>query len=134
MLYEMAIMCLGKDMAPVEDEYGCMEAVNEICYKTFGDYAGGGTSTYRGWNALTVNKKFEAVKQPRPGDIVIYPTGTGNGKIPNGHAGIVGEDGKVMSNDSRSGLWEENYTLEKMAERYGRLGGFPVYFFRRISK
>ena len=133
-LYEMAVMCLGKDMAPTEDEYGCMEAVNEVCFKALGDYAGGGTSTYRAIPAISSNKKFSTVTSPLPGDIIIYPTGYGNGNIPNGHAAIVGENNKVMSNGSQSKLWEQNYTLETMRERYEGIGGFPRYLFRRVMK
>lgn len=133
-LFDIAVSCIGKDMAPIEDEFGCAEAVNEIVYKTFGDYAGGGASTYRMFSALTAHKKFKQVSEGAAGDIIISPTGTGNGKLANGHTGIMGENGSIMSNDSVSGFWQQNYSLDTWRARYQKLGGFPVLFFRRTTK
>jgi hypothetical protein len=131
-LFLTARACIGKDMAPTENELGCAEAVNEIVFKAFGDYAGGDKSTYRMYHAIRDNKKFVQVYSPRPGDIVLSPTGYGNGTIPNGHTGIMGEFGAIMSNNSSDGLFLANYTLTAWRNRYQKQGGYPVLFYRRI--
>src|SRR5687767_10116324 len=104
-LHETAKACLGRDVAPRENEFGCAEAVNQVVFRAFGDYAGGDLSTYRMYHALMNHKKFVRVKQPKPGDIILSPTGYGNGKIPNGHTGIIGHSGIIMSNNSHTGIW-----------------------------
>ena len=131
-LFEVARSCLGKDVAPLENEFGCAEAVNNIVFKAFGDYAGGDLSTFRMYHALRNNRKFVVVSSPLPGDIILSPTGMGNGRLKNGHTGIVGQNNMVMSNSSDDGLFKENFTLSLWRERYQRFGGFPVYFYRRI--
>ena len=131
-LYQTALSCLGKDVAPKENEYGCAEAVNNVVFKAFGDYAGGDLSTKRMYLALKNHKKFSEVSSPKPGDIILSPTGYGNGNLSNGHTGIVGQGGKIMSNNSINGLFEENFTIENWNHRYKNKGGFPVLFYRRI--
>ena len=61
------------------------------------------------------------------------PTGMGTtGKIPNGHVGIVSEDEEIMSNSSATGLWTQNYTLVSWVAKYRTLGGYPIYFYRKV--
>lgn len=134
-LFETAKKWLGKDVAPIENEYGCAESVNNIVYKAFGDYAGGDLSTYRMYNSIKNNKLFAKVKSPLPGDIILSPTGYGNRrKLSNGHVGIVGDNGYIMSNDSKTGLWSGNYTLNSWKSRYQDMGEYPIHYFRRIFK
>ena len=123
---------IGKDISPREDEYGCAETVNTLCVKAFGEPAGGDLSTLRMYGALRQSNKWVQVSRPLPGDIIISPTGLGNGKMKNGHVGIVVEDSLIASNNSIDSLLAVNYTLAAWREQYGGLGGFPVVFFRRI--
>jgi len=131
-LYETARLCLGQDIAPLENEFGCAEAVNNVVFKAFGDYAGGDLSTLRMYHVIRNNKKFVQVYKPRAGDIILSPTGMGNGYIPNGHTGIMVNHKFVMSNSSKDGKWRPNYTIKGWRDRYERDGGFPVLFFRRV--
>lgn len=135
-LYETALSFIGKEASPLDkapDEYGCAESVNNIVFKAFGDYVGGDLSTYRMYYSIINNKKFAKVSNPILGDIILSPTGFGGTKeITNGHVGILGKDNKIMSNNSKTGLWEENYTLFSWRYRYVTLGKFPVLFFRRV--
>lgn len=130
--------CLGIDASPNDvapDEYGCAETVNAIHKKAFGFEIGGGVSTNLLYKALKTSQYFTQVDVPMPGDIIISPTGYGNGSIPNGHVGIFNDDGKIMSNSSLSptlGLFEENFTSDSWKARFVTLGGYPEYFFRRI--
>src|SRR3990167_9411185 len=110
-LFNTALSCLGKDMAPQEDDFGCMEALNAVFKKAFGQEIGGGLSTYRAYLILRKDKRFEKTLIPLAGDIILSPTGYGNGKLRNGHAGVVGEKEKIMSNTSANGLWQGNFSL-----------------------
>lgn len=133
--YIIAVSCLGSDASPNDiapDEYGCAETINAIHKKVFGFEIGGGLSTYLLYNVLLTSKYFIKIDSPKAGDIVISPTGYGNGKLSNGHVGIVGKENVIMSNDSATGLFLENYTLDKWRARYVALGGYPMAYFRRI--
>lgn len=130
-LYQTALECLGKDMAPYEDEFGCAEAVNAVFKKAFGRDIGGGQSTYWLYGILKNDTRFEKNFSPLPGDIIISPTGYGNKKkLRNGHIGIVSDSEQIMSNNSINGLWEKNYTFITWTRRYKIFGNYPVEFFR----
>jgi len=47
-----------------------------------------------------------------------------------GHAGIVSDNNRIMSNNSRTSKWEENYTLWTWKWRYNRLLGLQTHFYR----
>jgi hypothetical protein len=117
----------------MEWEFGCAEAVNEVVYKAFGDYAGGDLSTRKMYLSIINNKKFMQVKVPLRGDIILSPTSYGNGRLANGHTGIMAMNEHILSNDSQSGLFVDNFTLDSWKDRYVKIGGFPILFFRRIS-
>ena len=133
--FNAAIRSLGTDASPNDiapDEYGCAETVNDIHKLAFGYAIGGDVSTYRMYRDIKLNKKFVKVEYPLEGDIVISPTGYGSGGLTNGHVGIVGELTKIMSNDSSTGKFEENYTIQSWRERYVIKGGYPMAYFRRV--
>ncbi len=130
-LHEVAISSLGRDVAPLENEYGCAEAVNNIVFEAFGDYAGGDLSTYRMYHAIKNNKKFLEVFKPLPGDIILSPTGFGNGTVI-GHTGIYSFGNSILSNNSKTGKFTSHFNLKKWYARYAAEGGLPVTFWRRI--
>jgi|GEM_PF-2681440 len=132
-LCKYAIANLGLDVAPLNNEFGCAEAVNNIVFEAFGDYAGGDVSTYRMYHSIKNNKKFIRVTKPLAGDIILSPTGFGNGNLSNGHVGIVSYGYSILSNDSVTGKWMPNYTFKSWKKRYGDKGGFPICYYRRIS-
>ncbi len=130
-LYEEAINCLGINLAPINKNLGCVEALNNLAIRAIGRPIGGGFSSYWLYDELTKNKeRFKQVKEPLRGDVIISPSGHGNGKIKNGHTGIVSDDGKIMSNDSAKLLWLQNWTIDRWKKRYQEKGGFPVEYFR----
>lgn len=133
-LYEYARLCIGKDMSfTAPNEYGCADAVNEICRRALGFPVGGGVSTTQMYKALRGSVRWKKVVTPEPGDIVISPTGYGNGRIANGHVGIVALGSGIMSNNSYTGLWEENYTIAGWKARYVTQGGFIMEYYRLIA-
>ena len=134
-LFSFAVQALGTDASPNDvapDEFGCAESINQIHQNAFGFQIGGGLSTYRMYKALLESLFFIKIDQPSEGDIVISPTGYGNGKLPSGHVGIVGERGKIMSSSSATGRFEENYTIKTWENRYRKIGGYPIHYFRRV--
>jgi hypothetical protein len=137
-LYETALTFLGVDASPEDrapDELSCAETLNAICQKAWGEPAGGGLSTYWLYFNLKNHRKFVQVTTPLAGDIVVAPTGLQRRKtaITNGHTGIVGLNNKIMSSDSKTGLFVENYTLDTFNYRYQTLGAYPVFYFRRVE-
>jgi hypothetical protein len=133
-LYEYARLCIGKDMSfNAPDEVGCADAVNEICRRALGFPVGGGVSTTKMYQALQSSLRWKRVANGEPGDIVISPSGYGNGSMPNGHVGIVAANNGIMSNNSYTGKWEENYTKAGWRARYVDHGGFPMAYYRLIA-
>lgn len=132
-IYQVALNYLGIDASPNDvapDEYACAETVSDILAAAGFDI-GVIVSTYQLYEKLLSGGIFEPVSVPMAGDVIISPTGTGNGTLPNGHTGIMGENGLIMSNSSATGNFTQNYTLESWNARYKDIGGFPVYFFRK---
>ena len=139
-LYEVSKACIGKEMSPkdlADDEVACVESLEGV-YKWYkGKFISGHTtpllSTYALYIILKDHPDFVQVTEPEYGDIVVSPTGTGNGKIPHGHCGVVGKR-DWMSNDSNTGLWQANFTRAKWYAYYHDKGGYPVFFFRPVDK
>ena len=130
-IYEYAKSCLGQKKAPIYKDYGCAEALNNIVREALGEEIGGGASTYLMYQTLKNSPKFKKMAAPIIGDIIISPSGYGaTGKIPNGHVGIISDNGKIMSNNSLTLKWDEYYTLESWKKRYEKTGGYPVDFFQ----
>lgn len=135
LFYWVAVGFLGVDASPQDDapdELGCAETMNNIHLTAFEFPIGGDMSTKQMYKALAMTTYFVNVTTPERGDVVISPTGYGNGKLPNGHVGMVGENGVIMSNDSATGKFLTNYTLATWKKRYVDTGGFPMTFFRRV--
>lgn len=136
-LFAVALKYIGTDASPNDvapDELGCAETVYDILQTAFPLNVGFPfvISTSKLYDALKISSKYIKIDQPLEGDIVISPTGYGNGNLSNGHVGIKGEGDKIMSNDSSTGLFKENYTMADWKKRYVTLGGYPMVYFRRV--
>jgi len=129
-IYETAKSCMGKKMSPIFKAYGCAESVNNVVMMAIGTAVGGGASTYQMYQELKKNKRFKKIDIPEEGDIVISPSGYGNGKIANGHVGILSAGNFIMSNNSDTLKWDTHYDIDSWKARYQKKGGFPVDFFR----
>lgn len=133
-LYETAKSLLSKEVSPNDvapDELACVESLNEVYKKAFGTIIWTGTaytSTSALFNLISTDSRFDRITAPLFGDIILTPTGTGNGTR-RGHCGVVGKQW-IMSNDSRTGTWEANYTIESWLKFFAVGGGMPVYYFR----
>lgn len=135
-LYRFAKAALGTDASPYDlasDEYGCADSVNQLFLKAFGrPIAVPGVSTLQLYDVMRSDPRFQEVYEGDFGDIVISPTTYGhNPAMPNGHVGICAKfDGGIMSNDSNTGLWRENFTKTSWHARYADKGGYPIKYFR----
>ena len=134
-LYLTAISFLGQDASPEDianDEYGCADTVSSLLLKTYGQVIPYTISTTTLFQSLSNSREFVRIEQPQKGAIIISPTGYGNGKLPNGHVGVCGEGDKIMSNSSATGQLLQNYTISTWKQRYVDLGGYPIYYFKKI--
>lgn len=135
-LYYTALCDLGVDASPLDeapDDYGCADSVSKVILSAFPEVIKGSVSTAELYNQLSASKDFVKVSQFKPGDVIISPTGMSTtGGLKNGHVGIVAEDEGVMSNASATGLWTLNYNISSWVARYRTLGGFPIFFFRKL--
>lgn len=124
----------GTDFTPdwmVPDEVSCSYAVTTIL-KEIDPLFPIITGTYTLDDYLSKNPKFERVLEPEAGDLVVSPTGQGNGNLI-GHTGFYINETDIMSNNSNTGLFEKNYTRESWRNRYHYKGGFPVRLYRKIA-
>ena len=130
LLYEQARLWLGRDVSPldlVNDDLGCAESVSCVIAKVTPFPIITGTASLVEY--LKKSTRFLPVYgNVQRGDIIISPTGSGNGRI-RGHVGIFGENETIMSNDSLTGLWAQNFTTEKWFARYSVSGELKTYFF-----
>lgn len=141
-LYNIAKESLGTNKTLdhlIPHEVGCAEALSAVL-KLAGVWnlpSTGipGTASLLAWLEANTTQ-FEAITEPEAGCIIISPTGQGNNRIP-GHTGILGirgvqvpSDFGIMSNDSNTGLFLEQWTLAKWKQYYQDYGGLPIKFFR----
>lgn len=136
-LYLESLKYLGRDASPFDeapDEYGCADSLSKIINSAFPQCITGSVATKELYQQLLRSNKFVKVTELEAGDIIISPTGSNTKatEIKNGHCGIVGEDGEIMSNSSATGTWEQNYTIETWIRRYRNKGAYPIYSFRKL--
>lgn len=135
-VYQTAKSLLGHRLAN-NPQLGCAESVNYIVQEALGKPVGGGASTAEMYKALLDTTRFFQLDSgitsfdPLPGDIIISPTGQGNGRLPHGHVGIIAKYG-ILSNNSETGLLSEHFTLESWSDLYAGYGGYPISIFRPL--
>lgn len=128
-VYEVAKSLIGQNLATTA-VLGCAESVNVVFYKVLGKSIGGGSSTAMMYRFLKNKKMFAQIKgNPLPGDIIISPTGTGNGALAHGNVGIVAKF-CIFSNDSADVKFRELFTLDSWYSYYKSKGGFLVEIYR----
>lgn len=132
-IYQTALNHIGVDASPadlVDDVVGCAESVTVILQKHINMPII--TGTYTLFDYMNKSGNFARVDIPMAGNIVISPTGMGDGSM-RGHVGIIGMNDVIMSNDSYSGKWMANYTVQAWRARYSGKGKMPVYFYKVIK-
>lgn len=138
-IFNVAFQLVGQDVTPrdvVPDVVACAETVSTIINKVLNDFPVI-PGTYTLAERLKSDKRFERIDQPEKGAILIYPTGTGNGNVSNGHVFICDEFNggatKLYSNSSANGIFTQNYTYDSARKYYLSKGGFAELIFRLKS-
>lgn len=136
-LYGYSLQFLSTDASPKDqapDEVGCADTASYLIIGALGPVIKHTVSTADLFNQLNKSPNFKRVTAFEPGCIVISPTVIGKqpGKLTNGHVGIVGEANEILSNDSRTGLLIQNFTVDSWVARYRALGKYPIYVFKPI--
>ena len=116
-----------KDIQP--DGFACVESLTTILDLFMGYPLMTYTPTFLEY--IKKDIRFKPTTEFKKGVIIISPTGTGNGKIV-GHTGIIGENGKILSNSSLSGLWFDKFDQVSWIERYSRQGNLSLYLFELV--
>ena len=130
--YKFCLNYLGVDASPrdlAKDMVGCAETVTTLLDNFMGCQIILGTATLE--SVLATSRQFVPVVNPEPGCIIISPTGSGNGTI-EGHTGIVGMNGQILSNDSYTGKFSANWSIKTWTEYYHVKGGLPIYYYKLI--
>ena len=123
---------LGKEASPLDkvpDEVACVESLGNVARPIcpFPD-------VYGTWDALKFLKNsshWRGTLEALPGNLIINATGTGNGKL-RGHCGVILEGGRIASNNSKTGLWTDFYTIDTWKKRYRIDGAMPTYVFEPL--
>lgn len=130
-LLDYCMEALGTDVTPddlVPDRVACAITASTLIHKvdsTFPKVSG----TWTMYDILEHRTDYARVTDLLPETIVISPTGLGNPGT-NGHVGIALEHGLIASNDSATGQFTANYTLDSWKARYGAMG-YPVLMYRK---
>lgn len=122
-IYITAKKFLGKDISKTQQELGCVESLSFVLDKA-GIPFNENLSTIRFNAEIKQDSRFVQVSQPQKGDIIISPT---SGKI--GHAGVISDNNKVMSNNSRDSKWSEHLNLFKWKIQYK---GLSTFYYRYL--
>jgi len=124
----IAKLVVGTDLSYfVNGDVGCAESCSRLIREVVPGFPVI-TGTYSLDETLRLHGQFVSLQTPIDGCIVMAATGTGNGKLANGHVGIyVG--GRVFSNNSFSGKWDAHYSLLTFKQRYFGIGAFPIRYY-----
>lgn len=135
-IYTTAKSLIGEHLtlnSNIPPDLGCAEAISYVLKQAgivgLPQTGIAGTAALFTW----LKANFQAVAQPLAGDIIISPTGTSTLGTSHGHVGCVAMYG-ILSNDSNTGLFKENYTLGSWDDLFHRELGFPIYYFRAVGQ
>lgn len=129
-LYAYAYSLLGKHLTldeTVDKSVGCGEALSFVLDGFGYDIPKRGIPGTAGiyeW----CKKNADEVETPEAGDIIVSVTGTGNGRC-RGHCGVVGKF-HIMSNNSRTGLWDDTWTMSEWKKYYQKYGALKTKYYR----
>lgn len=131
-IYNEAHNWIGKDASPrnlAPQELACSESVCTILHEVIPDFPVDIVSTSILAQTLEKNPHFVLDDVFGPGTVIVSP----RTDAMNGHAGIFLSGGTIASNDSRGGLFEDNYSIDTwVAEMRGKRG-LPILYFRPVD-
>jgi hypothetical protein len=117
-ILEAALVDVGKlstrnDAGTDHGNLGCADAVTRILHDQLGLPIEKTLSTDELYDELR-KAGWKEVSTATPGAIIVSPT---NGQM-DGHTGVIGENGLIYSNSSATGLWSQNFTVDRWLEHY----------------
>lgn len=142
--YNLAKSFVGVDISPLDvapDNLACMEGVDNLYHHFCGTYINGTktkvqVSTTVGNKIMAANPaRFKPTLDLLPGNIIM--SATGSSSLPNppeahGHVGVVGENGLIYSNNSRTGKWDTHLTIDDWVRIFRKESGYPIKLYEVI--
>jgi len=113
-LYEASKSFLGKNARPLNlapQGLGCAEALCTVVSSVDPTFPQNEVSTIK-LDAILF-ERFKETKIPKPGVVIISPA-----RSTPGHVGILGEGNVIYSNNSKTGLWDDHWDLDKWIDYY----------------
>jgi hypothetical protein len=138
-LSQIAIRKIGTDASPenlAPQTLACAETVTTLLREYFAQKGVDFpimTGTYEfGMYMEKHTELFEKVFEPQANDICCCMTGTNSRPdlLPNGHTGIYINDNDIVSNASKTGTLEQNYTRLSWRQLFYYYGGYSINLFR----
>jgi hypothetical protein len=116
---DVGVLSTADDSGTDHGNLGCADAVSRILHDELGFSLPKTLSTdelydelrFGGWNEVELRT---------PGAVIVSPSSP----VMHGHTGIVGEDEVIYSNSSATGLWAQNWTVDRWVNYYVRCGSY----------
>lgn len=129
LLLSEAYKALGTDITPndkIPDTVACAETLCTLIKKIVPNFP---IISYTPdlYKYLMNDSRFKQVYEFKEGLIIISPTGNSVG-----HCGTTGKGGKILSNNSETGLWKDKYNQLEWIEKYSRQGKLKLYLFELL--
>lgn len=121
----------GRDASPrglAPQEVSCAEGVSNILHRVLHEFPEGIVSTASLFGRLLEDTHFTPVLTPSPGCVIVSP----RTQMTFGHAGIFIEDDVILSNDSKTGTMQQNYTFDTWIHEMKVRRGLHTYIFKPV--
>ncbi len=129
-LINLTLESIGKDISPknlAPQEYSCAEGVSNLLSEII-PFPGSVLSTAQLKVTLDDCKYLERTTIPEPGCVIVSPRTV----LINGHAGIFVDSKNIVSNDSKTGTMQKNYTLDEWIKEMKDNRGLHIYLWRFV--
>ena len=127
-MYAEAVKWLGKDVTPndeVDDEVACAASLSTIIHEVIPNFPIVNSTAILA-SLLDKDPHFERVTEYEAGTVVVSP------RIgPTlGHCGLFLQGDRIASNTSKTGLWEDNYSINSWLRVFKKGRGLHIYLWR----
>lgn len=131
LVHAEALFSIGKDASPrnlAPQELSCAEGVSNLIHLVDPTFPGNVISTIELTRLLDLHDNYQQTRIPKPGCVIVSPR---KGTTP-GHAGIFTHGQRIISNDSKLGKMQNNYSLTSWAKEMRDRRGLKIYFWEPI--
>ena len=128
-LYNEATRWLGKDPTPndeVNDEVACAQTLSNLIANVIPGFPRDIPSTATLASLLDKSPHFERVIEYKPGTIIVSP----RTEVFFGHCGIFLIGDRIASNDSRDGIWRDNYSFNNWVRIFRGKRDLHIYLWK----